>query len=202
MVGYTQTSLTCDNSVGQVTKVTLALGENVTCTFVNDDIAPKLTLVKTVINDNGGTAVRRPMDAHRQPATTPAITRRRHLQPVRIGRPRRLHPDIAHLHQLGRPGHQGHARPRRGGHLHLRQRRPAGQDRRRQEREACTGDLRFHDDDKRRRQCDPARLRRVLADRCDNQRRQQEHPDVGRRHLHGQGDNPTRVDPHRHRRVD
>ena len=55
--GYTQTSLTCDNSVGQVTKVTLALGENVTCTFVNDDIAPKLTLVKTVINDNGGAAL-------------------------------------------------------------------------------------------------------------------------------------------------
>jgi hypothetical protein len=35
--GYTQTSLTCDNSTGQVTSVTLALGENVTCTFVNDD---------------------------------------------------------------------------------------------------------------------------------------------------------------------
>ncbi len=55
--GYTQTSLTCDNAIGPVTQVTLGLGDNVTCTFVNDDIAPKLTLVKTVINDNGGTAV-------------------------------------------------------------------------------------------------------------------------------------------------
>ena len=55
--GYTQTSLTCDNAVGQVTSVTLGLGEDVTCTFVNDDDAPSLTLVKEVINDNGGTAV-------------------------------------------------------------------------------------------------------------------------------------------------
>jgi uncharacterized repeat protein (TIGR01451 family)/LPXTG-motif cell wall-anchored protein len=54
--GYTQVSLTCDNSTGQVSSVTLALGEDVTCTFVNDDLAPGLTLVKQVINDNGGTA--------------------------------------------------------------------------------------------------------------------------------------------------
>ncbi len=53
--GYTQTSLTCSNSEGQVDSVTLALGEDVTCTFVNDDVAPTLTLVKTVINDDGGT---------------------------------------------------------------------------------------------------------------------------------------------------
>ncbi len=55
--GYTQTSLTCSNATGQVTSVTVGLGESVTCTFVNDDNAPSLTLVKTVINDNGGTAV-------------------------------------------------------------------------------------------------------------------------------------------------
>jgi hypothetical protein len=55
--GYTQTSLTCTNAVGQVTSVTLGLGESVTCTFVNDDNAASLTLVKTVINDNGGTAL-------------------------------------------------------------------------------------------------------------------------------------------------
>ncbi len=54
--GYAQTSLTCDNTPGQVTSVTLALDEDVTCTFVNNDIAPTLTLVKTVINDNGGIA--------------------------------------------------------------------------------------------------------------------------------------------------
>jgi hypothetical protein len=34
----------------------LGLGEDVTCTFVNDDIAPSLTLIKLVINDNGGIA--------------------------------------------------------------------------------------------------------------------------------------------------
>ena len=56
--GYTQTSLTCSNSgEAQVSSVTLGLGEDVTCTFVNDDNAPSLTLVKEVSNDNGGTAV-------------------------------------------------------------------------------------------------------------------------------------------------
>ncbi len=56
--GYTQTSLTCsDTGSAQVTSVTLSLGENVTCTFVNNDVAPRLTVIKHVINDNGGTAV-------------------------------------------------------------------------------------------------------------------------------------------------
>jgi hypothetical protein len=55
--GYTLTSLTCDNAAGQVTSVTLDPGDDVTCTFVNDDDAPNLTLVKQVTNDNGGTAV-------------------------------------------------------------------------------------------------------------------------------------------------
>jgi hypothetical protein len=36
--------------------VTIALGEAVTCTIVNDDAAPSLTLVKEVVNDDGGTA--------------------------------------------------------------------------------------------------------------------------------------------------
>ena len=35
--------------------VTAGLGENKTCSITNNDIAPKLTLVKTVVNDNGGT---------------------------------------------------------------------------------------------------------------------------------------------------
>ena len=34
--------------------ITLARGDNKTCTITNNDIAPKLTLVKTVINNNGG----------------------------------------------------------------------------------------------------------------------------------------------------
>jgi hypothetical protein len=37
--------------------VTLAVGDRKTCTITNDDIQPKLTLVKTVVNDNGGTKV-------------------------------------------------------------------------------------------------------------------------------------------------
>jgi large repetitive protein len=32
-------------------------GVDKTCTVTNDDVAPKLTVIKTVINDNGGTAV-------------------------------------------------------------------------------------------------------------------------------------------------
>ncbi|MEF3692130.1 MAG: hypothetical protein V3574_03705, partial [Candidatus Moraniibacteriota bacterium] len=34
---------------------TIALGENKTCTITNEDQAPQLTLVKRVVNDNGGT---------------------------------------------------------------------------------------------------------------------------------------------------
>src|SRR5205085_1599000 len=37
-------------------KITLAIGEEATCTITNDDIAPKLTVIKHVVNDNGGTA--------------------------------------------------------------------------------------------------------------------------------------------------
>ncbi len=37
--------------------ITLGLAENKTCTITNDDIAPQLTVIKHVINDNGGTAV-------------------------------------------------------------------------------------------------------------------------------------------------
>ncbi len=56
--GYTLTSLTCDDDPGvEVSEVTVGLGQTVTCTFVNDDDAPSLILAKTVINDNGGTAV-------------------------------------------------------------------------------------------------------------------------------------------------
>jgi hypothetical protein len=34
----------------------LGVGDTATCTINNNDIAPQLTLVKTVTNDNGGTA--------------------------------------------------------------------------------------------------------------------------------------------------
>ena len=53
--GYTQVSITgdCDAS-GDVTVVA---GQTKTCTITNNDIPPQLHLRKTVINDNGGTAV-------------------------------------------------------------------------------------------------------------------------------------------------
>ena len=37
--------------------ITLALGEAATCTIINDDDGPGLTLVKQVSNNNGGEAV-------------------------------------------------------------------------------------------------------------------------------------------------
>jgi len=45
--GYEATYDNCD-------QVYVANGDSATCTITNDDIAPILTLVKTVINDNGG----------------------------------------------------------------------------------------------------------------------------------------------------
>jgi LPXTG-site transpeptidase (sortase) family protein len=57
--GYTQTGLSCAGAadIDLADGLNLALGETVTCTFFNDDIAPTLTLEKTTTNDNGGTAV-------------------------------------------------------------------------------------------------------------------------------------------------
>ena len=40
-------------------------GESATCTITNDDIPAQLTLVKTVTNDNGGTAVADGLDIDR-----------------------------------------------------------------------------------------------------------------------------------------
>src|SRR5206468_1836307 len=51
VAGYTQTSASADCSG------TIALGETKTCTIVNDDVQPKLIVIKHVINDNGGTAL-------------------------------------------------------------------------------------------------------------------------------------------------
>lgn len=55
--GYGFVSITgdnkCPNTLGGT--VTLDEGEDITCTITNDDIVPTLTVVKRVINDNGGT---------------------------------------------------------------------------------------------------------------------------------------------------
>jgi len=56
--GYSASSWVCTGGGTQTgNKITLALDEDVTCTITNDDVAPKLTLVKTVTNDNGGNKV-------------------------------------------------------------------------------------------------------------------------------------------------
>jgi hypothetical protein len=53
-IGYTTTiGGDCDGAGN----VTLALGDDKTCTITNDDVGPTLTLVKTVVNDDGGTKV-------------------------------------------------------------------------------------------------------------------------------------------------
>ncbi|PIY96497.1 MAG: hypothetical protein COY66_04000, partial [Candidatus Kerfeldbacteria bacterium CG_4_10_14_0_8_um_filter_42_10] len=56
LFGYNFVAITGDEQCPQVLGGTVALneGEGITCTITNDDIQPTLTLVKTVINDNGG----------------------------------------------------------------------------------------------------------------------------------------------------
>ena len=45
----------CPGALGGT--VTLAPGDDITCTITNDDMAPSLTLVKEVTNNSGGSAV-------------------------------------------------------------------------------------------------------------------------------------------------
>src|SRR5207253_3523594 len=52
--GYTASISGDCNSDGNVT---IAPGESKTCTITNNDVAPTLTVIKHVVNDNGGAAV-------------------------------------------------------------------------------------------------------------------------------------------------
>ncbi|MGV1027457.1 MAG: VWA domain-containing protein, partial [Dermatophilaceae bacterium] len=54
--GYAAGSWSCTGGTLSGTTVTVSNGAAVTCTIVNDDQPAHLTLVKNVINDNGGTA--------------------------------------------------------------------------------------------------------------------------------------------------
>jgi len=54
--GYTASAWSCVGGTQNGSKITVANGESATCTITNDDRAPKLTLDKAVVNDNGGTA--------------------------------------------------------------------------------------------------------------------------------------------------
>jgi len=52
---YTKGNWDCGYTQVHNNQIVINLGDNVTCTIVNNDKAPKLTLIKKVINDNGGT---------------------------------------------------------------------------------------------------------------------------------------------------
>ena len=59
--GYELRAVSCSNDVEYDQQygdllVTLMPGEHVYCAVINDDIAPTITVHKTVVNDNGGTA--------------------------------------------------------------------------------------------------------------------------------------------------
>jgi hypothetical protein len=58
VTGYEFVSITgdakCPAALGGT--VTLAPGDDISCTITNDDIGPKLTLFKSVTTDNGGNA--------------------------------------------------------------------------------------------------------------------------------------------------
>lgn len=54
--GYSASAWSCEGGSLNGTEVTVGLGETVTCEITNDDIAPTITLIKNVINNNGGTA--------------------------------------------------------------------------------------------------------------------------------------------------
>ena len=58
--GYTAGNWVCTSGNLTGANLALTLGQSATCTINNDDQPGQLTLVKTVTNDNGGTAVRRP----------------------------------------------------------------------------------------------------------------------------------------------
>ncbi|WP_092963386.1 hypothetical protein [Agromyces sp. CF514] len=53
--GYRTDGWQCSNADGFVTSVTLAPGDDVTCTILNVAVASKLTLAKEVVNRGGGT---------------------------------------------------------------------------------------------------------------------------------------------------
>jgi hypothetical protein len=53
--GYTPSTWSCTGGTQSGANIALGLGGAATCTISNDDIAPTLTLVKVVTNDNGGT---------------------------------------------------------------------------------------------------------------------------------------------------
>ncbi len=54
--GYTASVWSCTGGVQDGSTVTIGLGEDVTCSINNDDVPASLTLIKDVVNDDGGVA--------------------------------------------------------------------------------------------------------------------------------------------------
>ncbi|MDH3385428.1 MAG: hypothetical protein OEL77_05395 [Nitrosopumilus sp.] len=58
LFGYESGEWSCVGDGIQVDNtITLGLDDSTTCTIINDDVAPTLTVIKNVINNNGGSAV-------------------------------------------------------------------------------------------------------------------------------------------------
>src|SRR5437867_3381906 len=57
LTGYAAGPWVCTGGTQTGTQITLGVGQSATCNITNSDIQPKLTVVKTVNNTNGGTAV-------------------------------------------------------------------------------------------------------------------------------------------------
>ena len=55
--GYTASDWVCVGGTQSVSNIAVGIGGEATCTITNDDIPPKLTVEKIVINDDGGRAV-------------------------------------------------------------------------------------------------------------------------------------------------
>ncbi len=53
--GYSASDWECVGGTQNGSNITVGIGEEATCTITNDDITPKLIVIKHVINDNGGT---------------------------------------------------------------------------------------------------------------------------------------------------
>ena len=57
--GYTPSAWSCvvgEGAAVEGASITLSEGESAVCTITNDDAPPTITLVKEVVNDNGGNA--------------------------------------------------------------------------------------------------------------------------------------------------
>ena len=68
--GYAASAWSCTGGTQTGASIAVALGQSATCTINNNDIAAQLTLVKTVTNDNGGTALPTAWTLHATGPTT------------------------------------------------------------------------------------------------------------------------------------